>query len=463
MDKILKTLSELNSYVQEKGVDGQLTYRGEVSHLLRCAVSQVSLNVSEASQTLYVELQQGKRAASGSYKGSIENIDQIKNVIDTVYSSIDSTPEVDFLKPMEPIAQDVKVPAKEIDSNVEDIDSKVMVSIFEKAAERFKNDKVHVSGAFSAGSADYAVINTKSPEPLYHKGTDYNVEVVLQMLEADKKELRAAYTGEDLSTYNEQEVLDHLEHILRLKQETQREDLKPGKYKVVFGADAFGELVSMFGYLSLSGESFEYQTGMLQKDKHKLGDKIFSEKLTMVDDPNRDDVLYARHFGMNGIKRDAFPLIENGVLKNFYYSDKKTCDRFNKTVNNDAGVGSVKILNGDGVDTFKELINNSSEPVIYIPFIHYMNITNAPKGEITGTSRFGTFLIENGEVKHHLYNLRINDSLHNILSQINWLSKGTTHVNTSNTYGLRNPSSIACPSFVCVDDVYISGTNKQPD
>ncbi|TEW43196.1 hypothetical protein E2R67_16095 [Psychromonas sp. RZ5] len=90
-----------------------------------------------------------------------------------------------------------------------------------------------------------------------------------------------------------------------------------------------------------------------------------------------------------------------------------------------------------------------------------MNFTNAAKGEFTGTSRFGTFLIEQGEIKAHLYNQRINDSYHNTFNQIEWLSSTLTHINTSDTYGMRNAASIACPQFVKVNNVKITGSNQQ--
>jgi predicted Zn-dependent protease len=89
-----------------------------------------------------------------------------------------------------------------------------------------------------------------------------------------------------------------------------------------------------------------------------------------------------------------------------------------------------------------------------------MNFTNVAKGEFTGTSRFGTFLIEQGEIKAHLYNQRINDSYYNTFNNIEWLSSTLTHINRSNTFGMRNATSIACPLFVKVNKVKITGSKK---
>ncbi len=114
---------------------------------------------------------------------------------------------------------------------------------------------------------------------------------------------------------------------------------------------------------------------------------------------------------------------------------------------------------GDGPSDFSEMVKSCERPTIYIPFIHYMNFTNATKGEFTGTSRFGTFLIENGKIQNHLFNLRINDSYMRIFNNVEWLSNRIAHVNTSNTYGVRMASSIACPNFVKVNNVKITDSS----
>jgi len=458
MEQVVNTLNKINSFLKEQNLTGEISYTGDVSHLVRAAGNQISLNTSEITTDYTVQLQDGKKVVEGTYVGPVDDVEGIKGVINKLKESLGSMPELPFLTPMEPIALGAKTTV-DSDKKVEDIDSNVMVSLYERAIDRFRDKDVIVSGAFSAGSSSYAIVNTLSSEALYYKGSDYNAEVVLQLPNDDKKELRAAFTGENLAEYNQDQILDHLEEILKLKRTTSREDIEAGQYDVVFSADAFVELVSMFSYLTVSGESFEYGTGMLQKEKHKIGDKLFSEKFTMIDDPDDSEVLYRRHFGQNGIARGRFPLIEKGVLKNMYYSSKKTCDRFNKKVINDMSVSSPKIIADDGPSTFEQMIKQSSSKTIYIPFIHYMNLTNAAKGEFTGTSRFGTFLLEDGKVKSHLYKLRINDSMHDIFNNIDWLSSKLVHVNTANTYGTRNAGSIACPAFVRVKGVKISGTS----
>jgi PmbA protein len=51
----------------------------------------------------------------------------------------------------------------------------------------------------------------------------------------------------------------------------------------------------------------------------KIGEKIFDEKLSIFNEPSDDSLPGARSFDDEGIPCRRFPLIEKGVLKNFYY------------------------------------------------------------------------------------------------------------------------------------------------
>jgi len=51
----------------------------------------------------------------------------------------------------------------------------------------------------------------------------------------------------------------------------------------------------------------------------KIGEKIFSHKLTIFDDPLNDHLPGARSFDDEGVKTGRLNIIDNGMLKNFYY------------------------------------------------------------------------------------------------------------------------------------------------
>jgi PmbA protein len=90
--------------------------------------------------------------------------------------------------------------------------------------------------------------------------------------------------------------------------------LKSGSYTVVFQPTALEEMVDIL-MPSLSGEWKRKRTSALSG---KLGEKVFSEKLSIHDDPLAH-ASEARPFDDEGTVSGKVPLVEDGVLMNFIY------------------------------------------------------------------------------------------------------------------------------------------------
>lgn len=456
-NNVINSLKTIVNELAKEDYSTNVLYRGEKSHLVRAGRNQISLNVGEEGSKFFVDLQKGKRFISGSLTAKDNDPTKVIAYVRELAKKIDLMPEVPHLKEENKLAEGIEF--NEADPELKEFDSSIAVGFFENTFKLFKEHNVELSGAFSAGFHNYAIASTATPSPSYYEGTDFNIELVLQLLNEDKKELRVSQVGASLKDYRPEKMYEHLEKVMKIKKETKRIDLPPAEYDVIFHADAFAEMISYMTWVALSGNTWLYQTGMLQKDKHEPGTKIFGENFNLTDNPSDEDVLFHRPFGINGIKRPDFSPIENGVLNGFYHSNKDTCDKFGVEMNNCSQVSGMKLATGDGPGSFEEAIKSTDSKTLYIPYIHYMNFTNAAKGEFTGTSRFGTFLFENGELKNHIYNLRINDSFHDIFNNIDWLSSKLEHVNLSNTYGLRLAGALACPRYVRVKGVKISGSS----
>ena len=163
MEQVVNTLNKINSFLKEQNLTGEISYTGDVSHLVRAAGNQISLNTSEITTDYTVQLQDGKKVVEGTYVGPVDDVEGIKGVINKLKESLGSMPELPFLTPMEPIALGAKTTV-DSEKKVEDIDSNVMVSLYERAIDRFRDNDVIVSGAFSAGSSSYAIVYTLSSE-----------------------------------------------------------------------------------------------------------------------------------------------------------------------------------------------------------------------------------------------------------------------------------------------------------
>jgi len=253
MQAIKVLLQQINQFMKAQGINGTVTYKQETSHMVRCGRSQISLNVSEQGEKYFIELQQGKRKITGSTTAQVDDIDKLKALVLSLHKNLSFMPEVAHLQPLTAIAQS-NLDTSQIDPVLLNLDSSIMVSLFKQCADRFKDENAEISGAFSAGIQRYAIINTLVEEAQTYQGSDYNIEMVLQLLDHDKKEIRVSDVGRSLAQFDSDKLIDHLAKMHQIKTTTPLQDITPGEYDVVFYADAFSDLTSYMSSLTLSGK-----------------------------------------------------------------------------------------------------------------------------------------------------------------------------------------------------------------
>ena len=86
---------------------------------------------------------------------------------------------------------------------------------------------------------------------------------------------------------------------------------KPGRYPVLFDARLSASLLGHFAG-AISGSSIARKTSFLQD---KLGERIFAEGVTIIDDPLRIRGLRSRPFDGEGVRVSRQELVSSGVLK----------------------------------------------------------------------------------------------------------------------------------------------------
>ena len=89
-----------------------------------------------------------------------------------------------------------------------------------------------------------------------------------------------------------------------------------GKMEVLFMPNSIYTL----NWRTLSGTSGKSVYEKVSPLSEKIGLKIFSKKITIFDDPQDDTHPWARSFDDEGVSTKTYTIVENGVLKNFYYN-----------------------------------------------------------------------------------------------------------------------------------------------
>ena len=198
-------------------------------------------------------------------------------------------------------------------------------------------------------------------------------------------------------------------------------DVDAGKYDVILSHQAVAEL---FAFLSYLGFSRTYQEGRSFLCG-KLGSKICGENITMWDD-GLDIAGQPMPFDFEGVKKEKVVLIENGIAKNIVY-DTRTARKDGKKSTGHAlpasssyGPMPMNIFVKPGEYSKEEMIKSTKKGLLVTSF-HYVNVVNPRETIITGMTRNGTFMIEDGKVSYPIKNLRFTQNICEALSNVEML------------------------------------------
>jgi predicted Zn-dependent protease len=87
---------------------------------------------------------------------------------------------------------------------------------------------------------------------------------------------------------------------------------------------------------------------------------------------------------------------------------------------------------------------------VYVSDLWYLNFSDKARACVTGTTRFATMWVENGEVVAPLSVMRFDDCLYDVLGErLEALSAERSLSVSTSTYGRRSLSSSLCPAALC--------------
>ncbi len=192
--------------------------------------------------------------------------------------------------------------------------------------------------------------------------------------------------------------------------------LDPGRYTVVLEPAAVSDLFSwLTGSLGArradEGRSFFSKPG----GGTRVGEKLFPDFVTVKTDPT-DPHLTSRPFDGEGVPIGPTTWIDNGTVKALTYSRYWAQKQGKQATGNPSGW----ILEG-GKATRDELIKGVKRGVLITRF-WYLRSLDPQTILVTGLTRDGVFLIENGAVTRPLTNFRFNESPVHMLAKCDALT-----------------------------------------
>jgi PmbA protein len=199
-------------------------------------------------------------------------------------------------------------------------------------------------------------------------------------------------------------------------------ELPAGRYTVVLEPAAVLDLAGqMFGDFSATairdGRSFL---------NDRLGTKIFGENISIHDDA-RHPLQSGAAFDGEGIGRKPLVLVDRGVVREIAYSRQAAAHAgvsptgHGFPVPNEIGEAPVNIVIAGGRTTLDEMIASTERGILVTRFWYIREVDPYEK-IFTGMTRDGTFVIEGGRVTGGVRNLRFNQGLMEMLSNVEALS-----------------------------------------
>jgi PmbA protein len=199
--------------------------------------------------------------------------------------------------------------------------------------------------------------------------------------------------------------------------------LDPGEYEVILEEYAVAEMLNYMSYLGFGALALQEERTFMD-----LGKQIMSPLVSIYDD-GRNPAGIIAPFDAEGVNRQRVDLIERGVAKAVVY-DSYTASRepgkrntgHSSGEQGETGPIALNMVMEPGDKTKDEMIK-SIKRGLWVTRFHYVNPLVAEKAILTGMTRDGTFLIENGEITRPVKNFRFTQSAVEALNEVVSLSR----------------------------------------
>jgi PmbA protein len=199
---------------------------------------------------------------------------------------------------------------------------------------------------------------------------------------------------------------------------------EPGEYEVILEEYAVAGLLEYLAYIGFSGLAYEEGRSFMDLGKPVMGDNV------RIWDDGADPAGLPSPIDFEGVPRRRVDLITDGVATAVVH-DAATAARAGTASTGHAlpapnliGPMPLNLFMGAGATPREELITGI-ERGVWVTRFHYINPVHPKKAILTGMTKDGTFLIENGRVARPLMNFRFTQSIPEAFSDVRAASRET--------------------------------------
>lgn len=444
-----RCLNLLKRLVQESTADQtEAVLLTEDSSLTRFAKSSIHQHVAEKNITLVLRVVKDKRIAVLS----TNRLDK-SSLKETLKKAISLT---EIQQPNEEfISLPTPKPISEINTFHQEIRTLTparKVRLLKDLLKIITKKGFQASGAFSNGEVELAIVNSLGVE-VYQSFSDLFIRLIVE------NEKGSGYASLVARSPDHLNIESLAQEAVEKTSEKEPVRIEPGEYEVILEPYAVSDLLSFLGYLGFHALALQEGRSFFT---NRIGKKMVDEKVTIYDDGLNPEGLQVP-FDFEGIPKKKVVFFERGVAKEVTY-DSFTAGREGKESTghglippNTEGPIPINLFMEKGETSLKEMVQ-SVKKGIYVTRFHYTNVIEPMSAVITGMTRDGTFLIEEGEIKAPLKNLRFTESILRALSRVSAISKERRVCSEGTIYSRRFVTGVVAPA-IKVDGFYFSGVS----
>ncbi len=413
------TESELKAIAEQAlnladGYEAEIIISSGESALTRFGENRITQNVSQGGAGMSIRLMRGGKLG----KASTGNLtpDGIARCVNTAKCALEVSAVDDELLPL--IGPQSYKSKPNFIENTFNFSPEARAEGVIKAISHFKPLELEGAGIFSNGGSATAIANSKGLWA-YHTKTSSIFSV--------------SAMSPDSSGWCEENDPDvgkiDIERIARVAAQKALDSrnpssIEPGAWTVIFEPAAVADFMLFLAWEAFNGKAFVEGRSPFAG---KVGEKVVGENITIIDDPYHP-LTPGMPFDYEGMPRKSVMLIEKGIFKSPVH-DRTTGIKSGVDSTGHAlpqpdtnGPIPLNMVISPGDSSLEEMIASTKKGLL-VTRLHYCNILDPMKVILTGMTRDGLFLIENGKITKGLKNMRFTESVLHILNNVEALSR----------------------------------------
>jgi predicted Zn-dependent protease len=278
------------------------------------------------------------------------------------------------------------------------------------ALDTTRRDKSITAAGFLITGSRARLQANKAGLAAYHRNTTANYTLTVRTGDGTGSGWAGA-DNEDWSKIDFASVATHAVEKARASRNPVA--IEPGRYTVILEPQAVGDLVQLTAFGLQARTADEGRSPFAKAGGgNKIGEKVAGASVTLFSDPS-DPQLLSQPFDNDGYPLGRQVWIENGVLKELAYTRfwaQKQGKPFRGNPFAGGGFGGNAPLKlAGGTTSIDDMIKSTDRGVLVTRF-WYLRMVDPRVLLITGLTRDGTFLVEQGKISKAVKNFRFNDS-----------------------------------------------------